>query len=321
VALFKSTSRSCRVILIGIVYITMLQSSMLMAASSELDGFEAGVEAFHRGDFTAARGSIAPFTGHPEKRLPAQAYIFAMQDEKVADPSLAPSEELKAFIVAQGTTYPLYKALSAKLHLMGYHPESNPERGLSDLGGLGEVDGSIRPYALYTLGLYHEGLFTVPPSPNTSLGLERAKLKYAEAHAIGHRAAMERYQILNPELEGGWEAEGDYVSQLVNSLGGMLYLSPISVGQGAGGGRGTGKTSAPPSMLSHKTGRRFYGEASFASSISANSYTPQPAGEAQSRYAPPRVDPEASSEEWGANTWQIALLQDALAAARAAPSI
>jgi hypothetical protein len=115
-------------ILMGI-FCLAIQSSMLMAASAEPDGFEAGVAAFHRGDFAAARGMMADYTDHDTKRLPAKAYIFAMQDKK--NPAISPSEELKAFIVGQGAGDPLYRALSAKLHLMGYHPASNSRVGLS----------------------------------------------------------------------------------------------------------------------------------------------------------------------------------------------
>jgi hypothetical protein len=266
--------------LIAIFCVCILQSSTLMAASGAAapDGFEAGVAAFHRGDFAAARGSIAIYTRHPDKRLSAEAYIFAMQDTKPVDPWLAPSGDLKDFIVAQADVDPLYKALSAKLHLMGYHRESNLQVGLMDLAGLGEVHGNA--YALYTLGLYHEGVFTVPPTP---ANLMKAKLKYEEARAAGHRAAMERFnaveRLLNPEPEGGWEGEDDSVSQLGDRLGEMPAWNPRAAGQNTRGGRGG--ASVAPSMRTQQTGSRFYGGASVVSGVSADSEAPRGAGAAR----------------------------------------
>jgi hypothetical protein len=98
-------------ILMGI-FCLAIQSSMPMAASAEPDGFEAGVAAFHRGDFRDSMVVIGRYTRHPEKRLSAEAYIFGMQDKKPADPWLAPSEELKAFIFKCPTSVPW-----SKMHL------------------------------------------------------------------------------------------------------------------------------------------------------------------------------------------------------------
>ena len=88
-----------------------------MAASAEPYGFESGVTAFHRGNFAVARESISPYRDHPEKKLPAQTYIFAMQDERPADPEKEPSEELKVFIVGQssGAALAAERARVAKL--------------------------------------------------------------------------------------------------------------------------------------------------------------------------------------------------------------
>ena len=269
-SLVKTSRRYYYAIVIGTVYITLMQSSMLMSASVEPDGFEAGVAAFNRGDFVAARGMIADYIDHDIKRLPAKAYIFAMQDKKHSDVGLAPSPELKSFIIGHSAADPLCKALNAKLHLMGYHPESNIGIGLRDLAGLGEVDAYA--YALYTLGLYHEGVFTVPPS---SPNLIKAKLKYEEACITGHKAAIERYtivyQLLNPEPEGSWEGEDEGVSE----VGEILSLHSRNEKQGARGSRGG--TSVASSMISHQTSGRFYGNSSAASGISADSEVPKQA--------------------------------------------
>ena len=269
-SLVKTSRRYYYAIVIGTVYITLMQSSMLMSASVEPDGFEAGVAAFNRGDFVAARGMIADYIDHDIKRLPAKAYIFAMQDKKHSDVGLAPSPELKSFIIGHSAADPLCKALNAKLHLMGYHPESNIGIGLRDLAGLGEVDAYA--YALYTLGLYHEGVFTVPPS---SPNLIKAKLKYEEACITGHKAAIERYtivyQLLNPEPEGTWEGEDEGVSE----VGEILSLHSRNEKQGARGSRGG--TSVASSMISHQTSGRFYGNSSAASGISADSEVPKQA--------------------------------------------
>jgi hypothetical protein len=262
-----------------------------MAASAELDGFEAGVAAFHRGDFIEAKLIIADYTYTKgltamayTKGLTAMAYLFAMQDKK--NPDIAPSEELKAFIVAQVDVDPLYKALSAKLHLMGYHVASNPGVGLSDLVTLGNGNA----YALYTLGLYYEGVFTVPPSP---ANLIEAKLKYTEARAIGHRAAMKRYtiveQLLNPEPEGAWKGEDDRLSQQGDGLVDILSWDPRSTEQRLG-------RSVATSILSCQTSGRFYGGASVVSAVSADSEAPQRVSLAPKRSPPPRAASAAGHE-------------------------
>ena len=271
--LLKTSRYHYNAILIGVFYITVMQSSMLMAASGEPDEFETGVAAFNVGDFTTAKFHMAHYTDHDTKGLRAKAYIFAMQDKKPADLGLAPSPELKAFIIGQSGTDPFFKALSAKLHLMGYHHTSNTRIGLIDLAVLGEVDGDA--YALYTFGLYHEGVFTDPPSPANLL---KAKLKYEEACITGYKAAIERYtivyQLLNPEPEGAWEGEGEGASQ----LGDMPSWNPRSEGEGARSAiGGAGSTSVVSSIISHQGSERFYENRSAASGVSADSEIPQQA--------------------------------------------
>ena len=281
-ALLHTNRRYYSDILTGIFYylaMAMFQGSVLMAASvAGPDEFEAGVAAFYRGDFAAASRVMAGYVEHGTKQLPAKAYIFAMRDQKPADPELAPSEELKAFIVLHSTSEdPFYSALSAKLHLMGYHPESNLQTGLMVLGGLGELEGNTRAYALYTLGLYREGLFTFPLTfPPIPVVLQMAQYKYAEASTIGHKAAMERYtlvfQLLNPEPVGSWEGEDDGVSHLED----VSSRDPRDEAQGDHGARGgAASSSGDPSIISHQTGGRFYGDASVASVISADSEAPK----------------------------------------------
>ena len=189
------TSRNCynAVLLIAAVYITVIQSGMLMAASSEPDRFEAGEVAFHRGDFAAAKAIICNYIDDDTRGLPARAYLFAMQDKKT---TIAPSPELKAFIVGQSSRNSFYKALNAKLHLMGYHEESDSRKGLYDLGGIGESDEDpVRPLALYFLGLWREGKLEYPPKP---ANLIEAIARYQVAGSIGHVAAQERLRYLCP---------------------------------------------------------------------------------------------------------------------------
>jgi hypothetical protein len=281
--LFKRTSRSYYAILAGTLSVTIMQTSILMAASAELDGFEAGIAAFNRGDFPVARTIIADYTDHHEKQLPAKAYIFAMQDRK--NPAIAPSDKLKAFIVGQVAADPLYKALSAKLHLMGYHPDSNTETGLMDLGGLGELEGNTRAYALYTLGLYREGLFTFPPSP---ANLIEARLKYEGAGTLGHKASLERSCAVEELLER-FTYEDNGVSRGVLATKGSTSAGKIIQLKGPLSEAPTQSRMATPSMLSYQTGARFYIGASAISTISAGSEITQGSPTAPSRPSPPKA--------------------------------
>ena len=135
---------TAKIILVLVTFVSVVATSY----ATEGTEFDRGKRNFLVGKFKeSTQFLLKPDVIIGDDSLKAQVYLVAMSEKKVVV-----RDELSEFIARQADKDIIYKILSARLRL---------QEGETDALEEIETLGMKHPYASYTLGLYHYGVFGV----------------------------------------------------------------------------------------------------------------------------------------------------------------